>query len=107
MKNLLQMMKQAQEMQSRLAELQAELDRREVTGEAAGGMVRIVMTAKGEARRVAIDPSLVDPAETAILEDLILTALKDARAKAERQSQEAMAELAGGLSLPPGFKLPF
>lgn len=107
MKNLGQMMKQAQQMQSKMAEMQAALEQTEVTGQAAGGMVSIVMTAKGETKRVKIDPALVNPAEVEVLEDLISAALRDARSKADVYIAEEMGKVTGGLPLPPGFKLPF
>lgn len=107
MKNLGQMMKQAQQMQSKMAEMQAALEQAEVTGQSGGGMVSITMTAKGDPRRIKIDPKLADPAEVEMLEDLIAAALKDARAKADAHVSEEMSKLTGGLPLPPGFKLPF
>ncbi len=107
MKNLGQMMRQAQEMQSKMAELQEQLAATEVTGSAGGGMVHVTSNGKGEVRAVKIDPALVDPNEVAVLEDLIAAAVNDARAKAEATTAERMRELTGGLSLPPGFKLPF
>lgn len=107
MKNLGQMMKQAQQMQSKMAEMQAALEQAEVTGQSGGGMVSIVMTAKGEPKRVKIDPSLVNPAEVEVLEDLIAAALRDARGKADAHIAEEMGKVTGGLPLPPGFKLPF
>jgi hypothetical protein len=107
MKNIGQMMKQAQAMQAKMQEMQAALERTEVTGAAGGGMVTVTVSGKGEMRRIKIDPKLVDPNETAMLEDLIVAAVNDARAKAEQQMQAEMAKLTGGLQLPPGFKLPF
>ncbi len=107
MKNLGQMMKQAQAMQARMQEMQAALERTEVTGAAGGGMVTVTVSGKGEVRRIKIDPKLIDPNEAAMLEDLIVAAVNDARAKAEQQMQAEMAKLTGGLQLPPGFKLPF
>ncbi len=107
MKNLGQMMKQAQQMQAKMAEMQAALEQTEVTGQAAGGMVSITMTAKGEPKRVKIDPSLVNPAEVEVLEDLISAALRDARSKADKYVADEMGKVTGGLPLPPGFKLPF
>ena len=107
MKNLGQMMKQAQAMQAKMQEMQAALERTEVTGVAGGGMVEITVTGKGETRRVKIDPKLVDPADIGMLEDLIVAAANDARAKVEQHMQAEMAKLTGGLQLPPGFKLPF
>jgi DNA-binding YbaB/EbfC family protein len=107
MKNLGAMMKQAQQMQSKMAEMQAALEQAEVTGQSGGGMVSIVMTAKGEPKRVKIDPSLVNPAEVEVLEDLIAAALRDARGKADAHVAEEMSKVTGGMNLPAGFKLPF
>lgn len=107
MKNLGNLMKQAKQMQERMERLQAELEAMEVTGESGGGMVRVTMTAKGHLRGLKLDPSLVDPDDPEMLEDLIIAAHNDARVRAEALSAEKMAELTGGLPLPPGFKLPF
>ncbi|MBG0809281.1 YbaB/EbfC family nucleoid-associated protein [Methylosinus sp. H3A] len=101
------LMKQAQAMQSKMAELQSELDQTVVEGEAGGGLVKVTMTAKGALQRVAIDPSLLKPEESDIVEDLIVTAHAQARAKAEETLAEKMKEVTGGLQLPPGLKLPF
>ena len=106
MKNLGQMMKQAQEMQAKMAELQEQLARTEVTGAAGGGMVQVTLNGKGEMRAVTIDPALADPDEVGVLEDLIVAATNDAKAKAEAKVAEKMRELTGGLNLPPGFSLP-
>jgi DNA-binding YbaB/EbfC family protein len=107
MKNLGQMMKQAQQMQAKMAELQAALDQAEVTGQSGGGMVTITTSAKGDPKKVKIDPTLINPSDAEVLEDLIVAALRDARQKGEAMVQEDMVTLTGGLSLPPGFKLPF
>ncbi len=107
MKNIGQMMKQAQQVQERMAALQEELGAEEVAGVSGGGMVQVTLSGKGEARQVKIDPSLLDPAETDVLEDLIVAAINDAKAKVERLAAERMAEITGGLQLPPGLKLPF
>jgi nucleoid-associated protein EbfC len=107
MKNLGQMMKQAQQMQAKMAELQAALDQAEVTGQSGGGMVTITTSAKGDPKKVKIDPKLLDPNDVEVLEDLIVAALRDARQKGEALTAEEMAKLTGGLQLPPGFKLPF
>ncbi len=107
MKNLGQMMKQAQEMQAKMAEMQEKLAEVEVTGASGGGMIQVTLNGRGEMRKVEIDPALVDPDEVAVLEDLIVAAANDARAKVEAQAAQRMSELTGGLSLPPGFKLPF
>ncbi|MFQ6017301.1 MAG: YbaB/EbfC family nucleoid-associated protein [Kiloniellaceae bacterium] len=106
MKNLGQMMKQAQEMQAKMAELQNKLAETEVTGAAGGGMLRVTLNGKGEMRAVKIDPALVDPNDVGVLEDLIVAATNDAKAKVEAEVAEQMRELTGGLELPPGFKLP-
>ena len=107
MKNLSQMLKQAQEMQSKVAEMQAALEQIEVTGQSGGGLVAVTVTGKGEIKKVKIDPKLVDPNDVEVLEDLIVAAAKDAKSKADAQMAEQMAKLTGGLQLPPGFKLPF
>jgi len=105
MRDLFGMMKQAKELQERMQQMQAELDSIEVEGASGGGLVTARVTAKGECKAVHIDPSLAKPDEVEILEDLIVAALADARAKAERVMQEKMQSLTGGLSLPPGMKL--
>ncbi|ALA17048.1 MULTISPECIES: YbaB/EbfC family nucleoid-associated protein [Chelatococcus] len=107
MKDLMGLMKQAQAMQQKMADMQAELGSLEVEGTAGGGVVTIRMTAKGEVRAVSIDPSLMNADEKEILEDLLVAASNDARQKGERLAQERMAELTKGLPLPPGMKLPF
>lgn len=107
MKNLGHMLKQAQEMQARLAEMQAELARQEHIGAAGGGMVQVTLDGKGALKHVRIDPSLATPGETEVLEDLLIAAHADARAKIEANAADAMGKLTGGLQLPPGFKLPF
>ena len=107
MKNLGQLMKQAQEMQSKMAEMQERLAAEEIVGAAAGGMVQVTLTGKGEMRKLKIDPSLIDPKDPEVLEDLILAAHNDAKVKAEQFAAEKMSELTGGLQLPPGMKLPF
>ena len=107
MKNLGQMMKQAQAMQERMAEMQAGLERVEITGQSGGGMVQVTLTGKGDLRKLKIDPSLLDPAEAEVVEDLIVAAHADAKAKVEAHTAEEMAKLTGGLNLPAGMKLPF
>ncbi len=107
MKNLGQMMKQAQEMQARMAELQAKLDAVELTGASGGGMVQVTLNGKGEMKKLKLDKSLVDPNETEVLEDLILAAFNDAKARVEAHVGDEMSKLTGGLKLPPGMKLPF
>jgi DNA-binding YbaB/EbfC family protein len=106
MKNLGQMMKQAQEMQAKMGELQEQLAQAEMTGSSGGGLVQVTMTGKGELRAVKIDPSLVDPDGVEVLEDLIMAAANDAKAKVEAHVADEMQKLTGGLALPPGFTLP-
>jgi DNA-binding YbaB/EbfC family protein len=107
MKDVMGLMKQAQAMQARLGEVQAELEQTEVEGQSGGGLVRVVTTAKGVMKAITIDPSLMKEDEREILEDLIVTACDDARKKAERMAEEKMKAITAGLPLPPGFKLPF
>jgi len=101
------MMKQAQAMQAKMAEAQAELEQTIVEGEAGGGLVKVTLTAKGALKRLSIDDSLLKPDEREILEDLIVTAHAQARAKADEAMAEKMKSVTGGLQLPPGMKLPF
>ena len=107
MKNLGQMMKQVQDMQARMAEMQEKLVDIEIVGAAGGGKVQVTVNGKGTVKALKIDPSLVDPAETEVLEDLIVVALNDAKSKVDEMSQGEMSKLTGGLPLPPGLKLPF
>ena len=107
MKNLGDMMKQVQAMQSRMAEMQAKLEQASVTGQSGGGLVKLTMSGKGVMTALSIDPSLLKPEEKEILEDLILAAHSDAKAKSETMMAEEMKSVTGGLPLPPGFKLPF
>jgi len=107
MTNLGQMLKQAQQMQSKMQEMQETLADIEVTGTSGAGMCVVTLNGKGEARRIKIDPALITPDDAEVLEDLILAAINDAKAKAEERSREEMQKLTGGLQLPPGFQLPF
>ncbi|MCL2384669.1 MAG: YbaB/EbfC family nucleoid-associated protein [Alphaproteobacteria bacterium] len=107
MHDMLGLMKQAQEMQAKMQELQLELEGLEVEGQAGGGMVRVTLTAKGRMKGVAIDDQLLKVDDKVILEDLIVVAHEDARKKAERLMEEKMKGLTAGLPLPPGLKLPF
>ena len=105
MRDLMGIMKQAQAMQQKMQDVQAELDTIEVEGSSGGGVVRVTMTAKGQIKSVAIDPSILNPDEKEIVEDLVVAAANDARLKAERTMQERMEEVTKGLPLPPGLKL--
>jgi nucleoid-associated protein EbfC len=107
MKNLGQLMKQAQQMQAKMAEMQAQLEAAEMTGVAGGGMVRLTLNGKGEVKKLAIDKAVVDPAEVEVLEDLVVAAFNDARAKVNAHTESEMQKLTGGLALPGGLKLPF
>ena len=101
------MMKQAQAMQQRMAEAQAELEALEVSGESGGGAVKLSLTAKGDLKSLSIDPSLLKPEDAEMLEDLIVSAHAQARSKADAAMAEKMKSVTGGLQLPPGLKLPF
>lgn len=101
------LMKQAQEMQEKLAEAQERVQAMEAEGASGGGMVRARVNGKGELRAVSIDPSLVQPDDREVLEDLIVAAVNDAQGKAQEMAQAEMAKLTEGLPLPPGMKLPF
>lgn len=105
--DIMGLMKQAQAMQQKMADLQSELDGVQVAGASGGGSVSVTMTAKGDVKGLSLDASLLVPDEKEILEDLIVAALNDAKAKAERAAQERMQQLTKGLPLPPGMKLPF
>jgi len=103
--DLTKMLKQAQEIQGRMQKLQEDLVRVEVEGQSGGGLVKVRLNGKLEARSVEIDPSLLKPDEAEMLEDLIVAAFQDAKGKAEAAVQAKMAEITGGLALPPGLKL--
>tara|TARA_Y100001970_G_scaffold283729_1_gene399629 strand:+ start:494 stop:817 length:324 start_codon:yes stop_codon:yes gene_type:complete len=107
MVNLGNMMKQAQQLQKKMAEAQNKLNEIEVEGTSGGGLVKVISTAKGVFKRVSIDNSLLKSDEKDILEDLIIAAINDAKEKGESVAQEEMKSLTGGLPLPPGMKLPF
>lgn len=107
MKNLGGLMKQAAQMQSRMQEMQARMENMELTGESGAGMVRVTLNGKGEMRSVKIDPKLADPSDMEMLEDLVLAAHRDAKAKIDAATAEEMQKITGGMQLPPGMKLPF
>ena len=103
--DLMKMMKQAQEIQGRMQQVQQDLAALEVEGQSGAGMVKVKLNGKFEARGVSIDPSLIKADETEMLEDLILAAFQDAKVKADAAVQAKMQEVTGGLNLPPGLKL--
>jgi DNA-binding YbaB/EbfC family protein len=106
-RDMMGLMKKAQEMQTRMEELQAELEQTLVEGQAGGGMVKVTLTAKGQMKSVSFDPSILKPEDREIVEDLVVTAHQDARKKAERLMEEKMKAVTAGLPIPPGMKLPF
>jgi len=105
MADFMGMMKQAAQLQAKMAAMQQELESIEVSGLAGGGVVTVTISAKGDLKGVAIDDSLMKPDEKEILEDLLVTAFSDAKKKSEAVMQEKMKALTGGLPLPPGLKL--
>lgn len=105
MKDLMKMMKQAQEIQGRMQQMQEELAALEVSGQSGAGLVKVTLNGKGEMRSVKIDSSLMKPDDVEIVEDLVLAAFQDAKGKVESEMQKRMQEVAGGLPLPPGLKL--
>jgi DNA-binding YbaB/EbfC family protein len=107
MKNLDDILNMAKNVQDELSKAQANLDKIEVEGASGGGLVKVKATAKGRIISVEIDPSLLQPSEKQMLEDLIAAAFNDARAKADAASSQEMGKMTSGLPLPPGFKLPF
>jgi DNA-binding YbaB/EbfC family protein len=106
MQNINDIMRMAQEATKQLEAAQANLDKIEVDGVAGGGMVKVRATAKGRIVRVDIDPSLLNPGDKEMVEDLVAAAFNDARAKADAASSAEMQKMTAGLPLPPGFKLP-
>lgn len=107
MKNIAGLMKQAQQMQQKMADMQAKLEATEMEGVAGAGLVRVTLSGKGAMKRVKIDPKLIDPAETEMLEDLIAAAHADAKSKLDEMMESETKSAMGGISLPPGMKLPF
>ncbi len=105
MVDIMGMMKQASQLQSKMQELQAELDQMAIEGTAGGGLVSVTLTGKGDLKATKIDASLMKPDETEILEDLLVAAHADAKRKSEAVLQDKMKALTGGLPLPPGMKL--
>ena len=106
MKNLSQMMKQAQEMQGKIEEMQARMEGVEMTGQAGAGLVSVTLNGKGQMRGLKMDASIKD-GDMEVMEDLITAAHNDAKRRVEEFTQEEMSKLTGGLNLPAGMKLPF
>lgn len=105
--NIQKMMKQAQEMQNKLQQMQEDLEHKTYEGSAGGGMVKLVLSGKGQMRGLTLDPSLLSADEKEVLEDLIIAAHNDAKSKADADAAEQMGNVTGGLNLPKGLKLPF
>lgn len=105
--NIGQMMKQVQDMQAKMGQMQEKLGTVETTGQSGGGMVLATMNGKGEMKKLKIDPKLVDPADIEVLEDLIVAACNDAKAKIDAEVAKETESMMGGMKLPPGIKLPF
>ena len=105
MKDIMGMMKQAQQLQERMQQMQDELAAMEVEGRSGGGLVTLTLDGKSTIKRVKIDPSLMKPGDAEIIEDLILAAGQDAKGKLEALVQAKMKEATGGMTLPPGLKL--
>ena len=105
MKDLMGVMKKMGEMQARMQKMQEDLGALEIDGQAGAGLVKVTLTGKGEMKRIAIDKSLMKPDEAEILEDLVVAASQDAKAKLDVELQARMQDVAGGLPLPPGLKL--
>lgn len=107
MKNLGQLMKQAQQVQQKMQDMQTQLAGVEIDGAAGGGMVKVTLNGKSEVKRVKIEPSMLNPSDVEIVEDLIVAAFNDAKGKVEAYVQDEMKKITGGLQLPPGMNLPF
>jgi DNA-binding YbaB/EbfC family protein len=105
MADFMKILQQAQEMQGRFQKIKEELQQQTVTGSAGGGMVTAEVTGTGQIQRIKLDPSVVNPTDIEMLEDLVMVAVADAQKKAQNLAQEHMGKLTGGMSLP--FKLPF
>jgi DNA-binding YbaB/EbfC family protein len=105
MKDLMGMMKQVKDMQARMQQMHAELEGLEIEGQSGAGLVKVTLNGKADVKRIHIDASLMKPDEAEIVEDLIIAAIQDAKTKVETAVQGKMAEITGGLPLPPGLKL--
>lgn len=105
--NIMQMLKQAQDVQGRMAEMQERLEQVELSGKAANDQIQVTMTGKGAVRKIKIAPALVDPNEVEMLEDLIVAALRDAKTQLDALTAAETEKAMGGMKLPAGFKMPF
>lgn len=105
--DMMKMMKKAKEMQAKMAEMQEQVSEMEAIGVSGGDMVKVTLSGKGEMKAISIDPSMINADDAEILEDLIIAAHNDAKAKVEAAMQEKVQEMTGDLGLPAGMKLPF
>ncbi|MBO9409074.1 YbaB/EbfC family nucleoid-associated protein [Shimia sp. R9_1] len=101
------MMKKAQQMQTKMTEMQDELHNIMVVGESGAGLVKATASAKGELKALDIDPSIFNGDDKEVVEDLILAAIKDAQSKAAERAQDELAKITSELGLPADMKLPF
>jgi DNA-binding YbaB/EbfC family protein len=107
MTNISQIMKQAKEMQEKMAEVQKKIEEAEVEGISGGGVVKVTVDGKHNLKKIKIDSSLVDKKEVEVLEDLIVAAVNDATKKISENMSNSLGEISSGMNLPPGMKLPF
>lgn len=107
MKDIMGMMGKVQEMQAKMQEMQDELENIEIVGSSGAGLVTVTLSGKGVMKGLTVDPSLIVPEDAEMLEDLIIAAHNDAKAKSEETVAEKTRELTAGLPIPPGMKLPF
>lgn len=105
--NIQQLMKQAQAVQKKMADAQEKLAAAEYEGASGGGLIKVTVTGKGELKKLKIDPSLIDPTDPEVLEDLIVAAFNNAKKEADDAANGAMSSAMGGMGLPAGFKMPF
>lgn len=105
--NIQQMMKQAQQMQKKMEEMQNKLAVSEYEGTSGGGLIKVKVSGKGDLKSIKIDPSLIDPKDPEMLEDLIVAGFNNAKKEADDAQADAMSSAMGGMALPAGFKLPF
>lgn len=105
--DMMGMMKQAKQLQEKMQAMQEEVAAMSIDGSSGGGLVKVTVNGKGEMQGIRIDPTLLNPQEVEILEDLVLAAANDARTKADATLQDKMREMTGGMDLPAGMKLPF
>ena len=105
--NIQQLMKQAQAVQKKMTEAQEKIASDEYEGASGGGLIKVVVSGKGDLKKLKIDPSLIDPSDPEVLEDLIVAAFNNAKKEADDAASGAMSGAMGGMGLPPGFKMPF